>query len=69
MASPNAIATISTGKFASTTPTASNPNSPARNPCWKTRVIAPNAADSDSRFIAIDLSGSSTDPKARNSTR
>src|SRR3954465_9761411 len=66
---PNAMATISTGKVMSIAPTGTKPSTPASQPSWKISLIAPKEADSDSRFNTSDLSGTNTDPNARNSAR
>ena len=44
------------------------PSSPDRCPSWKIHTSAPTDAVSDSTFITIALSGSSTEPNARNSS-
>jgi len=45
-------------------------NCSARDRCphWKTQTITPNVADSDSTFITIAFSGSTTELNARNSS-
>ncbi len=43
-------------------------SSPDRCPSWKIQTIAPNEAVSDSTFISSALTGSTTEPNARNSS-
>ena len=43
-------------------------SSPDRWPSWKIHTITPNVAVSDSAFITMALTGSTTEPKARNSS-
>ena len=49
-------------------PVGVNRSSPDRCPSWKIQTITPNVADSDSTFIKIAFTGSTTDPNARNSS-
>ena len=44
------------------------PSRPDRWPSWKIHTNTPNEAVSDSRFITIAFSRSSSDPNARNSS-
>jgi len=48
-------------------PVGVNPSGPDRCPHWKTQTITPNVAESESTFITIALTGSTTEPNARNS--
>jgi hypothetical protein len=62
------MASIRIGIVGSMVPVGVNCRSPDRCPSWKIHTTTPNVAASDSRFIAIALTGSTTDPNARNSS-
>ena len=62
------IASIRIGMVGSMVPVGVKLSSPDRWPCWKIHTIAPNVAVSDSAFITMALTGSTTDPNARNSS-
>ncbi len=62
------IANIRTGMVGSMVPVGVNCSSRDRCPSWKIHTTTPYMADSDSTFIAIALTGSTTDPNARNSS-
>ncbi len=49
-------------------PVGVNRSSPDRCPSWKIHTMTPNVADSDSAFMPMALTGSTTEPKARNSS-
>ena len=49
-------------------PVGVKPSRPDRCPSWKIQTSAPNDAASDSTFITIALTGSTTEPNARNSS-
>src|SRR3712207_8822763 len=67
MDSPKANTKISTGMVMSTIPGGSKPSSPDRWPSWNTQTRAPKLAPSDSTFMTIALTGTTTDPVIRNS--
>ena len=56
------------GWVASMKPVGVKSSSPDRWPSWKIQTSAPNEAPSDSTFITSALTGSTTEPKARNSS-
>ena len=62
------IASIRIGMVGSIEPVGVNRSRPDRCPHWKIHTTTPNVADSDSTFITIALTGSTTEPKARNSS-
>jgi hypothetical protein len=68
MDSPNMIAKTRTGLIGLMVPFGVKPSSPDRCPSWKIHVITPYMADSDRTFITMAWRGSTTDPKARNSS-
>ena len=57
-----------TGITRSSEPGGSKPSSAGRCPSWNTQTSAPNVAPSDSTFITIALTGSTTEPVIRNSS-
>src|SRR6478609_5684058 len=63
---PKMMASIRIGMVGSMEPVGVNWSRPDRCPHWKIHTTTPNVADSDSTFITIALTGSTTDPKARN---
>src|ERR1700744_4848134 len=69
MDSPNTIASSRIGIVGSIEPVAVNPSGPDRCPHWNTHTITPNVADSDRTFITMALTGRTTEPKARKSSR
>ena len=62
------IANIRIGMVGSMVPVGVKLSSPDRWPSWKIHTTTPNVADSDSTFITIALTGSTTEPNARNSS-
>src|SRR4029450_7092892 len=64
---PKANTKISTGTVMSTMPGGSKPSGPERWPSWNTQTSAPKLAPSDSTFMTIALTGTTTDPVIRNS--
>ena len=62
------IANIRIGMVGSIVPLGVNCSSPDRCPSWKIQTTTPYMADSDSTFITIALTGSTTEPNARNSS-
>ena len=54
--------------MASRNPVEVKPRVSARLPSWKPQTRIPKVADSDRMFMIIALIGSTTDPKARNSS-
>ena len=54
--------------MASTNPVGVKSRKPDRLPSWKIQTSAPNEAPSDSTFITTALTGSTIEPKARNSS-
>ena len=62
------MASMRIGMDGSMVPVGVNRSSPDRWPSWKIQTITPNVADRDSTFITIALSGSTTEPNARNSS-
>ncbi len=62
------IASIRIGMVGSSVPVGAKCSSPARCPCWKTQTTTPKVAASESTFITMALTGSTTEPKARNSS-
>src|SRR5580698_607907 len=65
---PKMIASIRIGMVGSIDPVGVNRSKPDRCPHWKIQTTTPNVADSDSTFITIAFSGSTTEPNARNSS-
>ncbi len=63
------IASIRIGVDGSIVPVGVNRSSQDRCPHWNTHTITPNVAVSDSTFITIAFTGSTTEPNARNSSR
>src|ERR1039457_6538983 len=62
------IASIRIGVVGSMVPVGVKCSSPDRCPSWKIQTTTPKVADRDAAFITIALTGSTTDPKARNSS-
>ena len=62
------IANIKIGVAGSIVPSGVNPSSQDRCPSWKIHVTTPKAADSETTFIVMAFTGSTTDPNARNSS-
>src|SRR6266576_2800987 len=62
------MASIRIGMVGSIEPVGVNCSRRDRCPHWKIHTTTPNVADSDSTFITIAFSGSTTEPKARNSS-
>ena len=62
------MASIRIGMVGSIEPVGVNCSRRDRCPHWKIHTTTPNVADSDSTFITIALTGSTTDPNARNSS-
>ena len=62
------MASIRIGIVGSIEPVGLNRSRPDRCPHWKIQTTTPNVADSDSTFITIAFSGSTTEPNARNSS-
>ena len=62
------MASIRIGWVASIAPVLVKPSSDDRWPSWKIHTRAPKDAESDSTFITTALSGSTTEPNARNSS-
>ena len=54
--------------MASTKPVGVKSRNPDRWPSWKIHTSAPNEAPSDSTFMSTALTGSTTEPNARNSS-
>jgi hypothetical protein len=61
-------ASIRIGIVGSIDPVGVNLSRPDRWPHWKIHTTTPNVADSDSTFITIAFSGSTTDLNVRNSS-
>src|ERR1044072_2390321 len=59
---------IRIGVVVSIMPVGVNPSAPDRWPSWKTHTIAPNVAESDSRFNTTAFAGTRPLPDIRNST-
>src|SRR5262249_10756075 len=69
MDSPNKMASIITGRMASTGPTLPSPSASLPQPHWKMAITTPNEAAAASRFITAAVSGTTTLRNATISSR